>query len=501
VVLQWIGQQVIQNIRLTLLSHLMNLSISFYTRNPVGRLVTRLTNDAEAISEFFTLVLVTFFKDIFLLAGILFVLVHFNWHLSFWILILAPVLLAIALIFRAKAWAANRIIRRKIAEINAYLSESLAGIRIIKLFLREKENQLRFQRLNREAYQANMRQILLFSSFQPVINFLGYFAIGLVIYFGGHQVIQGELTVGALVAFIAYTQMFFAPIADLAEKYNVLQAAMAAAEKIFSLLDVQEFILDPPVGKIPEQLRGEVIFQNVWHSYPDGAEVLKDISFRVRPGQTVALVGPTGAGKTTITNLLLRFYDPVRGSIFVDGVDIRNMPQKYLRSCMAIVTQDVFLFSTDILRNIRLNRETITVEQAQKAAESVGVAPFIRSLPHQYDEPVHERGATLSAGQKQLLAFARALAFDPKILILDEATSSVDPETEKRIQDALKVLLKGRTSLVIAHRLSTIKNADWILVIHKGRIVEEGTHSTLLDKKGFYYNLYRLQFPEERNSF
>ncbi len=499
VILQWIGQGVIQNIRLTLLNHLMNLSISFFTRNPVGRLVTRLTNDAEALSEFFTLVLVTFFKDIFFVAGILFVLLHFNWRLSLWILILAPFLLVIALIFRAKAWSANRVIRRKIAEINAYLSESLSGIRVIKLFLREKVNQTRFQRLNREAYQANMRQILLFSSFHPFINFLSYLAVGLVMYFGGHQVIRGELTVGSLVAFFAYTQMFFAPIADLAEKYNVLQSAMAAAEKIFSLLDVKEFIPESPAGKIPEHLQGEVVFQNVSHTYDGIMDVLRDVSFRVKPGQTVALVGPTGAGKTTITNLLLRFYDPVRGRILIDGVDIRDIPQKSLRSFMAIVTQDVFLFSTDILQNIRLNRKSITVEQARSAAEAVGASHFIHSLPRQYDEPVQERGATLSVGQKQLLVFARAFAFNPKILILDEATSSVDPDTEKHIQEALKLLLKGRTSFVIAHRLSTIKNADKILVLHKGRIVEEGTHSSLLEKQGFYYNLYRLQFPEERN--
>lgn len=496
ILLQFIGQRVMRDLRMHLLDHVLGLSMSFYTKNPVGRLVTRLTNDVEALSEFYTIVLVTLFKDILLIGGIAFIIARFNPQLSLYVWGMTPFLVAITVAFRILARDAYRVIRRKIAEINAYIAESLSGVKVIKLFLREGENYRRFAKLNHEAYAANFRQVTIFSAFQPLINLMNYTAVALVIYFGGQKVLGNQLSVGAWVAFVSYVGMFFAPIADLAEKYNNFQGAMAAAEKLFTLLKVTERIPEPDPPAPIAQIRGAVEFKNVWHSYDDSQFVLEDVSFKVEPGQTVALVGPTGSGKTSITALILRFYDPVKGQILIDGVDARELGSKALRSAMAICQQDVFLFANDIKGNIRLHNEEITDEAVKEAAGAVNATPFIESLPRQFDEEVRERGATQSAGQRQLLAFARALAFNPRILILDEATANIDPETERLIQDALKVLLRGRTSIVVAHRLSTIKNADKILVLYKGRILEQGTHEELLSRRGFYYNLYRLQYAE-----
>lgn len=488
----YLGQLVMKDLRLQVLGHLLRLPVRFFDRNPVGRLVTRATNDIQAINEMFTNVVVYLMKDIILLMGILTIMFRMNPRLTLFILVLVPVLGTVTAVFRAKVRSAYREVRRKIAAINAFLQESISGIRIIHVFAQERTMEGRFRRINHELYEANIRQMLVFAVFRPLIELIGAIGIALIIWRGGLEVLAGGLTLGALVAFYNYTEMLFRPIRDLAEKYNILQSAMAAGERIFQVLD--ERPETPGGGRRLPRVEGRIEFRHVWFAYNDEEWVLKDLSFTVEPGQTVALVGHTGAGKTSVVSLLLRFYDIQKGEILLDGVDIRELDLDFLRAQFALVMQDVFIFSGDIRRNIRLFEEGIAEERVRRAAETVYAHTFIERLPGGYGAEVRERGATLSMGQRQLLAFARALAFDPKILILDEATANIDTETEALIQRALKKLLEGRTAIVIAHRLSTIRDADKILVLHKGRLVEEGAHEELLARGGFYSRLYRLQF-------
>jgi len=511
-IMQMTGQRIMQDLRREIFGHLQALHVQYFDKNPVGRLMTRVTTDVDAVNELFTSGVVTVFGDLFTLFGIMGVMLALDWRLALLTFAVIPLFFLVTIWFRRGARQSFRETRRWIARINAFLQENISGMPIVQLFRREERNRAAFAAINQKHYDANMSAIFYYAVFYPAIEFLAILAACLILLYGGGQVLAGTVTLGVLVAFIQYSERFWRPISDLSEKFNILQAAMASSERIFALLDTKVRVVAPAGARAPESLTGRVAFENVWFSYsappggrddpraspPDDAPdwVLRDIDFAVEPGQSVALVGATGAGKTSIISLLLRFYDVQRGRITVDGADIRDYPLPQLRSSLALVLQDVHLFSGTIASNIRLG-SPIPDERVRKAAEAVHAHRFIEALPHGYDTEVRERGATLSVGQKQLLSFARALAHDPRILILDEATSSVDTETEQLIQDALRVLFRDRTAIVIAHRLSTVQHVDQILVLHKGRVRERGTHQELLARRGMYWTLYQLQYKDQ----
>jgi len=487
-----LGQKVMYDMRDKIFSHLLRLPVSFFDRNPVGRLVTRTMNDVSAINEMYTAVLVYLVKDVLIFLGVFAIMFKLNPRLATYILLTIPFVLLLANLFRIKAREAYREVRRSLAKLNSFLQEHISGIGIIHLFNVEKKTGKKFEIVNRGYYLANMKQITVFAIFRPLIEVVSAVAVALLIWRGGGDVISRTLSFGSLVAFISYIEMLFSPVRDLAEKYNILQSSLAAAERIFDLLN------EPGEKRKrirAEKIRGEIVFDRVWFAYEDNQWVLKDLSFRVRPGETIAIVGPTGAGKSSIINLLLKFYKPQRGRILIDGKDIDEYDPFYLRKNMGIVMQDVFLFSTSIRENITL-KSPMEEEKLVSAAKKAHAQEFIERLEKKYDTTIGERGASLSLGQKQLVSFARAIAFNPKILILDEATSSVDSYTESLIQKATKELLKERTSIVIAHRLSTIREADRILVLVDGKIVEEGNHEELMKNRAVYYNLVKIQFPE-----
>ena len=492
-VLSLAGQTIIYNIRQQVFSHLQKMTLSFFDRNPIGRLVTRVTNDTETLNEMYTNVLVTLLKDVLILVGTIVILFRMNTVLALITLAVSPVVVVVTAVFRIKIRDVYRWVRTTLARINTSFSENISGMRIIQLFRRERENFGEFKKVNRDYYNAGMKEIVTFGIFRPVIEFLSYLAIAAVIWYGGGKVLQGALEFGVLYAFINYINLFFQPINDLADKYNILQSSMAASERIFLILDTPVEKDDGSIVLDKKTFRPGIEFKNVWFAYKDEDWVLRDVSFSVPAGKTVAIVGATGAGKTSIINLLNRFYEIQKGDIFIDGINVRDTTKDSLRRCIGVVLQDVFLFSGTIKQNIRLNEAEIADDEVKRAAEYVNAGSFIDNLPGRYDEEVMERGSTFSSGQRQLLAFARALAFDPPILVLDEATSNIDTETELLIQDALAKLTRGRTTIVIAHRLSTIQHADMIIVLHKGKIREMGNHQELLSKKGMYYNLYQLQ--------
>jgi ATP-binding cassette subfamily B protein/subfamily B ATP-binding cassette protein MsbA len=490
------SQRVMYDIRMKLLRHVQNLSLSFFDKNPVGRLVTRATNDVEVLHEMFTSIVIMLLRDMFILIGVVILLLKLNWRLALVSFAVLPFMAWATAVFSVKIRDAFRQVRIKVARINASLQENISGMRVTQIFRREGESYRRFAGINHENFLAAMRQIRVFAMFMPLMELASSVAIALVIWYGGGKVIQSTLSLGTLVAFLSYVQMFFRPIRNLAEQYGTMQQAMASSERIFLLLDNEDSIPEPEEPRSPGEVEGRIAFDGVWFSYDGEEQVLRDVSFTVEPGQTVAIVGATGAGKTSIISLLERFYDIQKGSITLDGVDIRDMEKRVLRSNVGLVMQDVFIFAGDIKGNIRLGNDSIGDAELREVARHVNADRFIGRLPAKYDEEVHERGATMSTGQRQLLAFARALAFDPAILILDEATSNIDTETEQLIQDALVKLMEGRTSIVIAHRLSTIQHADQILVMHKGKIRETGTHQELLAKRGYYYRLYQLQYAQ-----
>ncbi len=488
--LQLTGQKVMYDMRREIFGHILHLPLSYFDRNPVGRLVTRVTNDVAAINEMFTSMLVNLFRDTFLIFAVIGIMFSLQWQVSLLVLALLPFVMLAAVEFRKRVRAAYREVRRQIARLNANLQESISGIRIIQVFVQEVKANQRFQKINLDKYKANMRQLLTFAIFRPLMSFLSSFAIALVIWYGGRNVLLGSLSLGALTAFIQYVRMLFEPILELSEGYNVLQAAMAAAERIFILLDEPEE--DRGGTKKIENVQGEIEFRHVWFAYNNTDWVLKDVSFVAKPGSRVAIVGPTGSGKTTIIRLLLRLYPIQKGQILLDGIPIQQLDLAFLRSRMAVVLQDVFLFSGDILENIRLH-SGIQAEEAIDAARFAN-ADFVEDLPERYATEVKERGVTLSVGERQLLSFARAVAFKPEILVLDEATASIDSHTESLIQNSLKRIMEGRTSLIIAHRLSTIRQSDNIIVLHHGKIVEEGTHKELITLNGLYAALHAMQF-------
>ena len=501
--MQWIGQHVVFDIRMEIFRHLQKLSLSFFDKNPVGRLVTRVTTDVGTLNEWFSAGIVSVFGDFFLLFGIIIVMVSVNWKLALITFSVMPLLAYVIFFIRKRIREAYRDIRVRIARINAYLQENIAGMTVVQIFNREKRNFKKFDDLNQSYLEANLRSIFYYSLFWPSVDLIESIALALIIWFGGMWKYSGAVTFGVLVLFIEYSKRFFRPISDLTNKYNILQAAMASSERIFILLDNKPDITDPAHPQKLKQFTGEIEFRNVWFAYKknkDGTPdyVLKDVSFHLKPGEKIAIVGATGAGKSSIINLLCRFYDVTDGEILMDGINIKNMKVKDLRNYIGLVLQDVFLFAGTVEQNIRLGNEDISLDTVTRAAMDVNAHPFIDKMPEKYDEPMMERGASLSTGQKQLLAFARALAFNPNILILDEATSSVDTESEILIQQALKRLMESRTSICIAHRLSTIQNCDRIIVMHKGKIREQGTHQQLLRLKGIYYKLYQLQFMDRK---
>ena len=547
--MQWTGQKVMFDLRSQIFRHLQRMHIGFYDKNPVGRLVTRVTTDVDALNEMFTAGVVSIFEDIFVLAGILTIMLNMNWKLALITFAVLPLIGIATKIFRDKVRDSYRRIRVAIARINAYLQEHVSGMGVLQLFNREKHAFMKFSEVNATHMDAFKDAIMAHAVYYPVVEILSATAIACVIWLGGQQVLQGAttsslaieftrgriafhvvpavVTLGVLVAFMQYAQRFFRPIQDLSEKYNILQSAMASSERVFKLLDTPVEITSPAVTKTPDG-PGRIRFEHVWFAYRqiplqeadegrapspglpgriggdghppqpgDPDWVLRDVSFTIEPGETVAIVGHTGAGKTTMISLLMRFYDVQKGAITIDGVDVKDMDVADLRRRFGVVLQDPFLFTGTVEGNIRLGTAWIEDEDVEKAAEDVNLADFIRTLPGGFKEAVHERGSTLSTGQKQLISFARALAHEPSILILDEATSSVDTETEFRVRDALSRMVEGRTSLVIAHRLSTVQRADKIIVMHKGQVRELGTHQQLLAKRGIYYKLYQLQYKDQ----
>jgi ATP-binding cassette subfamily B multidrug efflux pump len=490
----FVGQRVMYDLRMEIFAHLQRLSVSYFDGNPVGRLMTRVTSDVETLNELFSSGVVTIFGDVFTLLAIMAMMLVIDVKLALVTFAVIPLVWFTAAIFRRSVRDAFRDIRYRLARLNAYLQERLSGMRVVQLFGREEASAERFAELNREHLAAHLRSITVYAIFFPVVEVLTAVAMALLLWYGGLRVLDGTLTVGILAAFIQYTRRFFQPLQDLSEKFNLLQSAMASSERVFALLDESVTVPEPTSPRsLPRPLRGEVRFEGVWFRYSaDGPWVLRDVSFVASPGKTVALVGHTGAGKTTVVNLLLRFYDPDRGRITVDGVDIRELSTAELRSAIGFVQQDLFLFTGDILHNLTLGAP-IAADAARRAAERVGADRFIERLPSGYGHRLGERGRNLSVGERQLLSFARALALDPRILVLDEATSSVDAEAEAQIQRAIAELMAGRTSLVVAHRLSTILHADEILVMHHGEIRERGTHRELLAAGGLYERLYQLQ--------
>ena len=510
--LQITGQRIMHDLRMQIYQHLQNLDLKFYDRNPVGRLMTRVTTDVDVINDMFTAGVVSIFGDVFTLLGIMIVLVTMDWRLALVTFSVLPLIVLVTQWFRRNVREQYRSVRLWIARINAFLQEHITGMSTVQLFRREDRSFARFDEINRKHRDVNVDSIFYYAVFYPAIEIIGALAAALIIWFGGGWTLRGTLTVGSLVAFILYSQRFFRPISDMAEKFNVLQAAMASSERIFKLLDTPVVIQSgsgnfelseigpriPDLGSRTAKTKlGHIVFDHVWFAYDGTDYVLRDVSFEVHPGERVGIVGATGAGKTTIINLLLRFYDVTKGRILIDGVDIREMDLAELRRLFGLVLQDVHLFSGTIAANIRLGETAISDEEVRRAAQAVHASVFIERLPGGYEAPVAERGATLSVGQKQLLSFARALAFDPRILVLDEATSSVDTETELLIRDALHVLMAGRTTIAIAHRLSTIQDMAKILVFHKGQIREAGTHQELLAVRGIYYKLYQLQYKDQ----
>src|SRR5215831_8465453 len=527
--MQWTGQKVMFDLRSQIFRHLQKMHVSFYDKNPVGRLVTRVTTDVDALNEMFTAGVVSIFEDVFVLVFIVTIMLRMKWWLALITFAVLPVIFWATMIFRKSVRESYRRIRVAIARINSYLQEHVTGMVVLQLFNREKRAYRSFEKINAQHMEAFKDAILAYSFYYPVVEILSTVAIAAVIWFGGIRVLHGTVTLGILVAFMQYAQRFFRPIQDLSEKYNILQGAMASSERIFKLLDTEPAVTSP-AHPVKVQGRGRIEFDHVWFAYrkldtgegeqspatsvlpaasnglgdarahEDGSGfdwVLRDASFAIEPGESVAIVGHTGAGKTTIISLLMRFYDIQSGAIRLDGVDIRQMDLTDLRRRFGVVLQDPFLFTGTIENNIRLGSNWISDEQVAKAAESVNVAQFIRTLPQGFQEPVLERGSTLSTGQKQLISFARALAHDPKILVLDEATSSVDTETELRVRDALTHMVEGRTSVIIAHRLSTIQRADKIIAMHKGQVREIGSHQELLAHRGIYWKLYQLQYKDQ----
>ncbi|HUO61747.1 MAG TPA: ABC transporter ATP-binding protein [Candidatus Acidoferrales bacterium] len=512
--MQWTGQKVMFDLRSHLYRHVQRMHLAFFDRNPVGRLVTRLTTDVDALNEMFTSGVVSIFEDIFVLVGIVIVMLKMSPRLALLTFLVLPFIMVATNVFRKAVRDGYRRIRTAIARINSYLQEHVSGIVPLQLFNREEISYREFEAVNAQHMQAFKDTILAYALYYPIVETLSVIAIANVIWFGGNEHLRGLVGLGTLVAFIQYSQRFFRPIQDLSEKYNILQGAMASSERIFKLLDTPPAIVSASEPQQP-QGPGLIEFDHVWFAYrhvplpedpvtrksPGPSDewdwVLRDASFTIEPSQSVAIVGHTGAGKTTLISLLLRFYDVQKGSVRIDGVDVRDMDLQELRRRCGVVLQDPFLFSGTIADNIRLGTETVTMNDVERASREVNISEFIDSLPERYETPVVERGSTLSTGQKQLISFARALAHKPSILILDEATSSVDTETEFRVREALTRLVEGRTSLIIAHRLSTIQRADKIIVMHKGKVREQGTHQELLAQRGIYYKLYQLQYKDQ----
>ena len=516
--MQWTGQKVMFDLRSQIFRHLQQMHIGFYDRNPVGRLVTRLTTDVDALNEMFTSGVFAIFEDVFVLAGIVFVMLRMKWWLALMAFSVLPLILLVTHFFRNSVRDSYRRIRSAIARINAYTQEHVSGMSLVQLFNRQQRAFREFSAVNKTYLDAFKDAIMAYALYYPAVELLSSIAIALIIWLGGGGVLRGTVTLGVLVAFMQYAQRFFRPIQDLSEKYNILQAAMAASERVFKLLDTAPEIVSPEHPKAGDGT-GRIELRNVWFTYqrldaeaaariaaaseaelaamPQVEWVMRGVSFTLEPGQTAAIVGHTGAGKTTITSLMMRFYDVQRGQVVVDGVDVREQDLTQLRQRFGVVLQDPFLFSGTVGENIRLGTERITDAEMHRAAEQVNVDDFIRTLPGQYGEPLRERGAGLSTGQKQLINFARALAHRPGILILDEATSSVDTDTELRVRGALERMVEGRTSVVIAHRLSTVQRADVILVMHRGQLREMGTHQELLAMHGIYWKLYQLQYKDQ----
>ena len=496
--MQMTGQRIMFDLRSQIYARLQQLDIRFFDRNPVGRLMTRVTTDVDVLNDLFTAGVVSVFGDVFTLAGIMVVLVSMDWRLALVTFSVLPLIVLVTQWFRRNVRESYRTVRLWVARINAFLQEHITGMATVQLFRREAASFARFDGINAGHRDANIDSIFYYAVFYPAIEVVGALAAALIVWFGGGRVLGGALTLGSLVAFIQYAQRFFRPISDLSEKFNVLQAAMASSERIFSLLDTPVAIASPRAPRrLPEGGGRRIEFERVWFAYNGDDHVLRDVSFTVEAGQRVGIVGATGAGKSTLISLLLRFYDVSRGRILVDGSDIRELDLQEVRGLYSLVLQDVLLFSGTIGGNIRLGRAELDDERVWRAASAVHADRFIRRLPQGLNSPVAERGATLSVGQKQLLSFARALAFDPRILVLDEATSSVDTDTELLIRDALRVLMAGRTTIAIAHRLSTIQDMDKILVLHKGALRESGTHQELLAARGIYYKLYQLQYKDQ----
>ena len=492
--MQMVGQKAMYDIRMSLFSHLQRLDVRFFDNNPVGRLMTRVMGDVEVLKELFTSGVITVFGNLLSIFAYVVAMLLLNWKLALATLTVLPIIFAITTIYQVYSRRAFRDQRRYLARINAFLNENIVGMTTMQLFAREPRSWLQFDERNNQYLGANLRSIFYFSLFSPMIEVCGSLALAVIVWHGGGQILQDTLTFGVLFAFIQYSQRLFWPIRELSEKYTIFQNAMASSERIFDLMDTEPTIVNPTPAKEVGVLNGEIEFRNVWFAYNAEDYVLRDVSFKVKAGEKVALVGHTGSGKTSIINLLCRFYDVNEGQVLIDGIDLREMELPDLRRAINIVQQNIFLFSGTIEKNINLDNPEISKEETIAAAKEVHLDSYVQKMPAGYETEVREGGAGLSVGQKQLVAFARALASDPNILILDEATSSVDTETELIIQDALNRLMANRTSIVIAHRLSTIQNADKIIVMHRGEIQEMGTHNELLQKRGVYYRLYQLQY-------
>ena len=493
--LQKMGQQIVYKLREETFTHIHSLSLSFFNITPVGKLVTRVSNDTEAVNELFSTILVKLFKNVVKIIGYAVVMLSINVKMAGISFLLLPLVAILTFVFRHLSRKAYQITRNKITELNTFLSEHISGMKLIQIFAREKEKYSEFEGKSMELYRANFREIMTFAIFRPSIYLVSVIAMILVIRTGSLSVLNGSLSLGTLFVFITYISSFFEPIQELSEQLGTLQSSIASAEKIFSVLDVKPEIVSP-ADPAPVNILGEIEFRHVWFAYEEENYILKDVSFVIHPGEKAAFVGATGAGKSTILNLIGRYFDIQKGQILIDGIDIHEIDLDVLRGAIGQVQQDVFIFTGDIKSNISLNNEAISPDDVRRAAEIVNADPFIQKLPHGYDEPVTERGSTLSAGQRQLLSFARTLAYDPKILVLDEATANIDTETETLITQALARLMDGRTTIMVAHRLSTIQHADKIIVMHHGEIKESGTHQELLTKDGLYKKLYELQLMD-----